>query len=150
MYRMIRFLGILGVSIWGNGAMAGTDTDMLSRCVFQNTTSVHKQHVVRWVWLNMAMHPSITELSIDGISPEMKQDAAQAVADIVLDILFHHCKAETKTALLNEGNQALEIAFRTLGETALADLIQNPHVIQAVLDTGRYLNLTKIIAITRE
>ncbi|MDX1453902.1 MAG: hypothetical protein R3217_00435 [Gammaproteobacteria bacterium] len=115
--------GMLGVAA---PAVAGTATDSLGRCLVNSTSPNDRTLLIRWIFAAMSQHPEVATLSMVDA-----EDAAQLNKDtgeLFTTLIADRCRNETRAALEQEGEQAIQAAFSILGQVAMQGIMSAPSV----------------------
>ena len=125
-------------------AQAGPKADALAACLGDNTTGKDRKELARWIFVAMAAHPEIKDLST--ASAATRDAADQGMGRLVTALLAERCAAQTREVVAQEGSPGMLSAFRTLGELAMKELMSNPDVGRSLSGYERYLDQAKIRA----
>ncbi len=129
-------------------AQAGPKADALAACLGDNTTGKDRKDLARWIFIAMAAHPEIKDLS--RLTPEMRTEADQGMAHIVTTLLAERCPTQAREAVQQEGSAGMMSAFKVLGELAMKELMTNAEVMQSLGAYERYLDRAKLEAALRQ
>jgi len=118
----------------------------LKQCVVASTS--HEDGVVTasWLFIAMSRHPDLPQSArvsdADGLVANRQMGA------LVNRLLFRSCATEARAAVAAFGMEAtFQIAFSTLGETAMAHLMNNPDVLASVMQLGAYVDRDRLVAL---
>ncbi|MBW8848788.1 MAG: hypothetical protein JF607_27990 [Burkholderiales bacterium] len=125
-------------------AHAGPKADALAACLGDNTTGKDRKDLARWMFVAMAAHPEIKELS--KASEAARDEADQIMGRLVTTLLAERCPAQTREVMQQEGTAGMFNAFRVLGELAMKELMSNPEVSKSLGSYERYLDQAKLKA----
>jgi hypothetical protein len=125
-------------------AHAGPKADALAACLGDNTSGKDRKELARWVFVAMATHPEIRDLS--NASPASRDAADQAMGRLVTALLAERCAPQTREVVQQEGSAGMVSAFRALGELAMKELMSNPEVGKSLGGYERYLDQAKLKA----
>lgn len=125
-------------------ASAGPATDAMTTCLADNSTGKDRKDLARWIFVGIAAHPEIRELS--SISQATRERMDQRVADIVTRLLTENCPEQARLALDSEGAAAFEAAFGSVGRLAMQELMSNKEVNTAFGAYEKYLDKAKFEA----
>ena len=84
--------------------------------------------LVRWIFIAVAAHPDVNDLSDFSDIAETKADVE--VARIFQKLMTKDCVEEVKTVLIIDGDVAIEASFTILGKVATESLMDNQNVIE--------------------
>ena len=121
-----------------NASLAGGSTDRLSVCLVENTNKADEINLVRWMALAYTAHPGLSDLG--QFSARSTVEINIAVADLFERLLTKDCRVETKSALIIDGDQALESSFEVLGKVAGTSLMDNAEVMSAIMKFMEYVD----------
>ena len=123
--------------------------DALRTCVADNTTGKDRKDLAKWVFFAMAAHPEIRPYA-DAKVADAADESARAMAALVTRLLTDSCVNEVKAVMsTGQGAQAVQLAFRTLGELAMQELMADKSVQDTMGSFGRYVDqahLNQILA----
>jgi hypothetical protein len=114
------------IALCAEPAWAGIYADDATRCLVKSTNETDQTVLVKWIFMSMALHPSIKEYS--NITADQRKQADQQVGVLVRKLLTQSCRKETVDAIKYEGPGFLEKSFTALGEIAMGGLMSNPDV----------------------
>lgn len=123
-------------------ASAGVYTEDLSRCLVDSSTASDKATLVRWMFTAMALHPEVAGMS--SVTPEQREDANKAVADVFMKLMTQTCLSETRKAVQYEGSSAVEKGFNALGQVAGREMFANPNVAQGMVHLQSYMDKERL------
>lgn len=132
---------VLGSAIPVSNAYASTATDALASCLADNTTGRDRKDLARWIFVGMASHPEIQNLS--SITPEKRDELNRVVASMVTRLMTESCSAQARSALEKDGGTAFQTAFGIIGQLAMQELMSNSQVNASFADYAKYLDQKK-------
>ena len=141
MYRAVA-LGLLSL---GSPAFAGVFTDDLSRCLVDKTTSDDKTALVRWIFVAMSQHPSVS--SLIKVTPKDVLAHNQKAGELFMRLLTETCLDQAKKAIKTEGPVAIQASFQVLGQAAAGELFAHPNVNQVMAGLDQFLDSKKLEAL---
>ncbi len=110
-----------------NLAHAQAPVNPLAQCLADSTSGKDRKELARWVFLAMAAHPEIQQFASP--SAAAAQAAAhKTMAETVTRLLTVSCVGQTRAAFKQGGSNAIQVAFQTLGQLAMQELMSNPNV----------------------
>jgi hypothetical protein len=118
--------------------------DALASCLADNTTGKDRKDLARWIFLAMAAHPDIKELS--KATSAVSEQSSRHMAALVSRLLTESCKDELKKLADDERRQSLRTAFEYLGKVAMQELMNNQDVNKAISEFEQYLDRAKFEA----
>jgi hypothetical protein len=125
-------------------AQAGPKADALAACLGDNTTGKDRKDLMHWMFVAMAAHPDIKDLS--RVSAANRESADQTMGRLVTSLLAERCPTQTREVVQQEGSAGMFSAFRTLGELAMRELMGNPEVAKSLGGYERHLDQDKLKA----
>lgn len=82
--------------------------------------------LVRWIGFSVAAHPSMAaNIAIPQVSVDQTNEQVGA---LVTDLLAVRCREQTVAAYAEDGDVAIENAFKVLGEVAMAEAMMDASV----------------------
>lgn len=145
MIGKLQALAAISLLAMASTSSAGTHTDELSRCLVEKTSAEDKNLLVRWIFVAMAQHPSVS--SMTKITAAQVDDNNKAAAGLFTQLLTETCLEESKKAMKNEGGVALQQAFQVLGQVAGQDLMSAPEVANMMAGLTKYIDEKKLDAL---
>lgn len=139
MWKVWIVAAALGVS---SAAMAQVPIGGLGQCLADNTSGRDRKDLARWVFLAMAAHPEIKDLS--KATPADANGASQATGALFTRLLTQSCAKEARMAMAAGGANALQLAFQTLGQLAMQELMSDGNVAQSMNAIERHVDQKKI------
>lgn len=133
--------GALGL-LCANASEAGIYTDDLSRCFVESTSAEDKTDLVKWMFIAMSQHPSVSGLST--VKPGDVEEANKKTAELFMRLLTDTCLQKAKEAVRIEGTGAIQASFTVLGQVAVANLFSDPDVAKAMASIQKYTDKTKL------
>ena len=121
---------------------AGQHADALAACLADSTTGKDRKDLARWVFLAMAAHPDMRDLS--SASDAAREQASQSVGALLTRLLTEGCTEQARLAAMNEGGPAFQAAFGSLGRLAIQELTSNREVNTSLSTFEKYLDKKKI------
>lgn len=128
------------LSIAGVPALAASATDNLSVCLADSTTGKERKELARWVFMAIAAHPEIKDIS--RVTPEVRGAANKSMAALVTKLMTETCASQTRLAH-KEGGNAIKNAFEVLGKLAMQELMSDAGVSQSTQEFTRHLDAKK-------
>jgi len=145
MLMLKRSLLITGMILLPSLGLSGAATDRLSVCLNQNTTYIDRLNLVRWIIKAYASHPAVQDLA--AIPQKQRVEIDQIMAEIVQRLLSEDCPDEARTALVVDGDVALEAAFEVLGRSAGQSLLTDAVVNNEIMGFIDFVDEDKIEAL---
>jgi hypothetical protein len=139
---------IIGAAINCAPAKAGTATDALSACLAESTTGKDRKDMARWVFVEMAVHPEIKDLS--NATDRNRDELDRTIAMLFTKLLSEKCPAQAKLAMKIDGSAALGSAFKIIGELAMQELMSNPKVDASFTKFTGYLDQERLNSVLSE
>lgn len=123
-------------------AAAQSRTEALAQCLAETTNGKDRKDLARWVFFAMAAHPEIRQYTSQA-ARAAENDTHKVMADLFTRLLADACVSQTQAAFKEGGPKAIEVAFQTLGQLAMQELMANPEVtasmgrFEKLLDQGK-------------
>lgn len=105
---------------------AGLYTDELAKCLVESTSSADKVAFSRWVFVAIAAHPAVADLS--AVTPASREASNRQIGALITRLLVEDCRSQAERALRYERTTAMEASFSVLGQVAMQELMTNPAV----------------------
>lgn len=147
----MRLLAILLLSfavLSQQAAVASPSADALGTCLKDNTSGKDRKALARWIFLAMSAHPEIRSLT--NATEAVRTEADKGTAALVTRLLTENCIVQTRAAVEKDGSQGMFNAFKSLGEVAMAELMQDPAVSASVSSYAQFLDKKKLGAIMQK
>ncbi|MCY4745930.1 hypothetical protein NYO99_13175 [Pelomonas sp. UHG3] len=125
-------------------AQAGPKAQALGACLADSTTGKDRKDLARWIFIAMATHPEIKDLS--RVDQPARDGADEAAAKLFTALLAERCQVQAREAVQAEGQAGMVAAFQTLGALAMQELMSNPEVAAAVGGFERRVDRAKVDA----
>ena len=121
---------------------AQTPVTTLGDCMAQKTTGADREHLAKWVFTIMALHPALENLS--SISDDERQATDLLTAMLVTRLITENCPREAVTTSRRGGKRAVMKAFNTMGQIAMQELLRNERVASGGEKFAKYIDWNKI------
>ncbi len=118
------------------------ETAAATRCLADNTTGRDRKDLARWIFLAIAAHPEMKEMS--KASAEQQEQAQRAVAGLFSRLVGETCATEVRALVQTEGPAALGKPFEVLGQLAMQELMSNGDVKANVGGFERFIDRAKV------
>jgi hypothetical protein len=139
MWKILIVAAALGVP---SAAMAQAPVGGLGQCLADNTSGRDRKDLARWVFLAMAAHPEIKDLS--RATAADADGASKATGALFTRLLTQSCAKEARMTMAAGGANALQFAFQTLGQLAMQELMSDTNVAQSMGAIERHVDQKKI------
>jgi len=123
-------------------SQAGIYSDDMAKCLVSSTTDADRTLLVRWIFATTALHPDLA--TIASVTPAQRDAMNQDAAKLLERLLTVTCRQQTREALKNEGNIALQQSFQVLGQVAMRSMMTNPAVARGFESLGKHLDEKKM------
>lgn len=124
-------------------AHAGEAGEALSKCLSESTTQHDRRALVRWIFSAIAVHPDLKEFTtIDSARREQIESESVAVFE---RLIIEDCTAQTRLALMQEGTEGFQTAFKTLGELAMGGVVEDTQVQASMAQLGERIDEQRIL-----
>jgi hypothetical protein len=147
--KLSKLVLLLLLSTASFSAFADSAANDLATCMTDNTTGKDRKDMARWIFIAMAAHPEMKDIS--AVTPEAREAASKEMAALVTRLLTEQCVAQAR-ALFAQGNgstNALVTSFGALGQVAMHELMADPRVNAATGEFTKYLDRQKFEAALR-
>lgn len=144
MYKIVKTLVavIIGASFMNTAAQAGPAADALSACLADNTTGKDRKDMARWVFVGMAAHPEIRNLS--NVTEANRDELDKSMAALFTRLVTEQCAPQAKLAMEKDGSAAFQAAFGIIGQLAMQELMSNPNVNASFTKFSKYVDQNKM------
>jgi hypothetical protein len=122
---------------------AQTSTQQLSQCLAETTSGKDRKDLARWVFFAMASHPEIKQFKTPSAAGA-EAETNKTMADLFTRLLADSCMRQSQAAFKEGGAKAIEIAFQTLGQLAMQELMTNPDVNASMARFEKSLDQSKL------
>ncbi len=139
---MIRLFVVL-LLLGAGSVSAQSTTDALSKCLAETTSGKDRKDLARWVFFAMASHPEIKQFTSPAAAAA-EANTHKVMADLFTRLLADSCLQQTQAAFKEGGAKAIEIAFQTLGQLAMQELMANPDVNASMSQFEKQLDQRKL------
>ena len=128
----------LSTALIASPAMPQRATLKLSECLVGNTTGYERVTLVQWIFYAISSHPAVSKeiATADKSMDEVDRKTAGLFNELLLD----RCRQEVVLALRFDGDLAIEAAFGTLGEVAMAEVMTNANVNDRMMKFADYID----------
>jgi hypothetical protein len=122
---------------------AQTNTQQLSQCLAETTSGKDRKDLARWVFFAMASHPEIKQFTSPSAAGA-EAETNKTMADLFTRLLADSCMRQAQAAFKEGGAKAIEIAFQTLGQLAMQELMTIPDVNASMARFEKSLDQSKL------
>ena len=113
--------------------------DALRGCLADSTSGRDRKDLAKWIFLAMAAHPEMKQHSVGAAAAGV--ESSKAVAALVTRLLTESCAKEAKAVMATgDAGTAMRLAFEGLGQLAMAELMTDKAVEEAMGGFARYLD----------
>ena len=123
-------------------SIAGLYTDDLSRCIVDSTSDADRTNLMRWIFVSMAQHPSVSALS--NVKPPDLEAANKTIGQLFMHLLTETCAQKARDAVRIEGVGAIQSSFQVLGQVASVGLMSDPNVTKAMAGLEPFIDKAKL------
>lgn len=124
-------------------ARAGAAGEALSKCLSDATTPDDRRALVRWIFAAIAVHPDLKEFTtMDAARHDQVESESVAVFE---RLIIKDCTAQTRLALMQEGTEGFQAAFKTLGELAMGGVVEDAQVQASMSRLGERIDEQRIL-----
>ena len=142
MKSSLNMLWVLCVCV---SAQAGIYSDDMARCLVSSSSAQDKTDLVKWVFINAALHPDVAPLF--KFDAAVKEEQDRKMAAILEKLVTESCRKQSIDALRYEGRGAFEQSFGTLGQVAMSELMGNKTVAEGFGSFVKYMDKAKFDAL---
>ena len=131
--------GLLGLAM---PVSAGPATDSLGRCLVNSTSPNDRTLLIRWIFAAMSQHPEVATLSMvdDADAERLNQQTGELFTVLIAD----RCRNETRAAMEQEGEQAIQAAFSILGQVAMQGIMSAPSVASYMSGLDKHVDAERL------
>ncbi len=129
-------------------AVAGPESDGLSRCLVDNASPKDQAALVRWMFMAMSANPSLQGMA--NIKPAERDEQNKAMAAVFERLVLTDCRREYVATAKADGPAAIREAFRVMGERAAAQLMSDPASTKELEGFAAHLDEEKWQALSAE
>jgi len=122
---------------------AATEADDLGQCLIHSTTPADRRVLTQWAFATLALDPDVAPLA--SISPAQRESINQQAGSVVTSLLTDACPSQAQRAFSNGGAAAIQGAFETWGQWAIAGVASEPHVVQGMAGLLQYIDIGKLM-----
>jgi hypothetical protein len=133
-------LGIYGIS-FTTVSMANPKIEAAKRCLGDNTTGKERKELAKWIFIAIAAHPEIRDLS--NVTPDISDKSSQSTGLLMNSLILDKCSQEMRALISESGPSAVELPFKFLGELAMKELMTDPSVTASIQGFIRYYDKEK-------
>lgn len=123
-------------------SMADSVSDNFGTCLADNTTGKDRKDLARWIFMAMASHPSIHDLS--NVAPSTHDEIDKRMAALVMKLLTDTCAKQARLAAQSGGGESFRQAFEILGRVAMQEIMSNSEVHTTIGGFQRYIDRKKL------
>ena len=120
--------------------------DALKGCLADNTSGRDRKDLAKWIFIAMAAHPEMKQHAGPSAGAA-GVESSRAVAALVTRLLTEKCVKESKAVMATgDGGAAMRLAFEGLGQLAMAELMTDKAVQEAMGAFGHYIDMDRFNA----
>jgi hypothetical protein len=124
----------------GPSAQPRPPVDALRGCLADSTSGRDRKDLAKWIFLAMAAHPEMKQHAGAGTAAA-GVESSKAVAALVTRLLTDACAKEAKAVMATgDAGTAMRLAFEGLGQLAMAELMTDKAVEEAMGGFAKYLD----------
>jgi hypothetical protein len=132
----------IAVCLMAAPAFAGPAVDTLLQCLADNTTGRDRKDLARWMFVAMAAHPEMHDLST--VTPATGDQVSQTVGVLLTRLMTDTCRPALQAAVKAEGREGVSAAFESLGKLAMQELLTNKEVRSSLMGFDKYVDRKKL------
>lgn len=116
-------------------------TQAFGTCLIDNLNGKERKDLIKWIFFAIAAHPEINSFSKVTSDDSLKND--KVIGGLITRLLTENCPAEMKAA--NDADpQAIQTAFKLVGEVAMQELMTNKLVSNSISNYVNHADQKKI------
>lgn len=124
-------------------ARAGEAGAALSKCLVEAATPADRTALVRWVFGALSVHPDLKGLvTVDEATRTSLDRGAAAVFE---RLVAQDCAPQSRRAIVEEGTSGYGDAFRTLGELAMGQFVEQKDVQAGMARIAAHMDQERIL-----
>jgi hypothetical protein len=128
-------------------AQAQASVDALRTCVTDNTSGKDRKDLAKWVFFAMAAHPEIKPYVGANVAGPA-DESSKTMASLVTRLLTESCANEVKAVMKTpQGSEAVKLAFTTLGQLAMQELMADDAVKGSMGAFEQYVDQARLNAV---
>lgn len=125
-------------------ARANPLVEATQTCFSDSTTGKDRKLLGKWIFLALAGHPEISQLS--SASPADHEDTSRQFAALFMRLVTVDCATEMRALAQAGGPEAMKLPFEHLGQIAMQELMNHPNVSGNIAGFERFLDQDKLNA----
>jgi hypothetical protein len=139
----------LGFCLGAAGAaQASPATDAFGQCLVRSTNGADRTGLMVWMFTAFSAHPAVRPYA--SVTDAQRQDTSKAMARLLERLVTVDCRKEALAAIQADGPNSIQQAFQTLGQVAVAGLMQDPAVGKAMGQVTSEIDMAKFQSLGRE
>lgn len=139
MKTLLKYLAAILLSATCLSAYAAPD-EALTTCISDHSAGAERKALARWVVMALIHHPAIA----DKVTVDVGQvDASDREMAAIFEHLVLACAPQLRAAR-QRNPKALEDSFEVLGRLAMAEVMGDPRVDEAIRGYVKYVDLVKV------
>jgi hypothetical protein len=125
-------------------ARAAQPVDELKTCLADSTTGKDRKDLAKWIFLAMAAHPEM-KLHAGPGAPAAADESSKTTAAILMRLLTQSCVSQARAVMKDgQGTQSMQLAFQSLGQLAMQELMADKSIQDSMGAFTRYLDDKKL------
>jgi len=144
-FKALALAAAITLALLSAPASAASLLENASTCLADSTNGKDRKDLARWIFLAMASHPEIKNLS--AATPEAADQASRSTGALFTRLLTENCPNEIRALVKAEGTGGIKKAFEFLGQLAMQELMSNRDVAGNLTAFERYVDMPKISAV---
>jgi hypothetical protein len=148
--KKLAFLAVVAVAAatLPGAAFAGVYGDDLARCLVKAATPTDRTVLMQWMFAAVSTSPAFRPMVT--LSDADREGYDKQVAALLERLVLQDCHAQTVTALKNEGPEAINAGFETLGQVAGRSMMSTPETAAELAKVGKFVDTSKFTALAAE
>ncbi|KFN45324.1 hypothetical protein N790_10095 [Arenimonas malthae CC-JY-1] len=135
---------LLAAAVTPAPALANPLVEATQTCFSDSTTGKDRKLLGKWIFLALAGHPEISQLS--SASAADHEDTSRQFAALFMRLVTVDCASEMRALAQAGGPEAMKLPFEHLGQIAMQELMNHPNVSGNIAGFERFLDQDKLNA----
>lgn len=135
---------LLAAAVSPAPALANPLVEATQTCFSDSTTGKDRKLLGKWIFLALAGHPEISQLS--SASPADHEETSRQFAALFMRLVTVDCATEMRALAQAGGAEAMKLPFEHLGQIAMQELMNHPNVAGNIAGFERFLDQDKLNA----
>ncbi len=128
---------------FSTSASAGIHSDEMSQCLATSVKPEDKTPLVQWIFTSIALQPDVVAMS--SITDEQREAISKKAAEIFVTMVTVTCLNQTRKAIEQDGEVAIQQAFQVFSQVAGRGLFNDSKVISGLASVDKYFDEQKMV-----